>query len=507
MRVLCIISMCVMALPLTAAADSAADPAPLLLYEDPRTGVISSEPAPGRVALGAFVSAERLARGLETAAALEARLAAVEARLARVEAPSGASPRGDAGASEVPVIETEVIASRTADRAARVSPPPPQDDAPELRYARHALRFGDRDDPFSASFQTRVQMRYATPFDTDPRSIAALTRDTPAFQLRRSRLKMKGHALDPDLSWAFQYDWDDAVLFDLYVNYALSDAVQVKLGRAKLLFGAEYETSSGGLQLVERSIVHTLFTADRQQGVQLHGRLFAGSPADLNYNVGLFTGRGMAERSNDDDRPMVSARLQWNLLGGPMAFSHSDLAFTEAPQLGLAVAGLTNRSNCTAFATADESCRALPGFSAPEASAPGQYDLEQTMAELRLRWMGLSLDGELHRKDIEDRSRSSADPQRRVDLRGGFVQLGLLPHGLLPAMPRQLEFALRYAHVDPDDDRGSDEQEEYSAAINWFIDGHANKLSLDFAELSVADPVLQREESEQRVRLQWDLSF
>lgn len=547
MRALLILAAAVVAMPLSAAPRTAAEQGPLMLFRDPATGVISSEPAPGRVALGAFVSAERLAAGLAAAAALEARLEAVEARLARVESgghgdrpvsgtpagtviaggpataswsAAGTQRRADSRVEPEPTADESAIEPMAgeqppADRRGRTAAPVAAAAAPgdesgdrlEVRYARNAVRIGDHDDAFSASVQTRVQMRYATPFDTDPRSIADLARDQAGFQLRRSRLKVKGHVLDPDITWALQYDWNDAVLFDLWANFAFSDAVQLRLGRAKLLFNADYQTSSGALQFVERSIVHALFTADRQQGVQLHGRLFPDSLADLNYNVGLFTGRGMAERSNDDDRPMVSARLQWNLLGGPMAFSRSDLAFTESPQLSIAVAGLNNRSDCTAFATGEESCRALPGFGPQAAAAAGQYDVEQTMAELRIRWMGLSLDGELHRKDIEDRSRAMADPQRRVDLRGGFVQLGLLPHGLFPELPRQLEFALRYARVDPDDERSHDEQDEYSAAINWFIDGHSNKLSLDVAELSVADPILQSEASEQRVRLQWELSF
>lgn len=518
------------ALPVYAGADGGGDAAgPLILFRDPETGVISNEPAPGHVALGTFVSAERLAAGLATAAALEARLAAVEARLLRVEASAtfetmipgelavagsaveaagNTAAQGVVGgpAASTAMDEPTAVAPRSSGTAEPVVAHDEVDRYP-VRYARNALRFGDRSDAFSASVQTRVQMRYSTPFDTDPRSIADIRRDQPAFQLRRSRLKLKGHVLAPDLGWALQYDWDDAVLFDLYVDYAFSDALQLKLGRAKALFGAEYATSSGALSFANRSIIHDVFTVDRQQGLQLHGRLFADTPADLHYNFGLFTGRGMAERSNDDDTPMTSARLQWNALGGPMGFSHSDLAFTEAPQLSLAVAGVSNRSNCTAFATADESCRALRGFNAPEASAPGQFDLEQLMMELRFRWIGFSLDGELHRKEIEDRTRAADSPARRVELRGGFVQFGVLPHGLFPDVPPQLEFAMRYAHLDPDDDRSNDEQEEYAAAINWFIDGHTNKLTFEFANLSVREPIPLRDETENRVRLQWELSF
>ncbi|MFN2329749.1 MAG: porin, partial [Chromatocurvus sp.] len=352
-----------------------------------------------------------------------------------------------------------------------------------------------------------IQMRYASPFDNDPRSLAALRADQESLMLRRTRTALEGHLLEENLTYKMQYDWSSNVLRDFSINLGWSPSAQLWLGRGKVMYNDERWTSSSRQQFVNRSIVNDLFTVDRQQGAQLHGRLFAGTPTDFNYMVGLFTGRGISERSNDDDRLMYATRLQWNALGEPMSRAQSDLAFTPRPNLNVAIAGMRNRSNCTTFATELNACRALPRFTSPENAQAGQFELEQAMAELRFRWNGFSLQGEVHRKEVIDRTLALSDPRRETTLLGGYIQAGLLPHGLFADLPPQLEFAMRYAAIDPDDFRGNDTMEELTGVANWYLDGHENKVSLEFGRLRVADPILQEEGSENRIRLQWDIRF
>ena len=120
---------------------------------------------------------------------------------------------------------------------------------------------------------------------------------------------------------------------------------------------------------------------------------------------------------------------------------------------------------------------------------------------------GFSLQYECHWKQVIDTLKIGENPTRKTDLLGAYIQEGYFPHYLIEAVPRQLEFAVRYALVNPDIDRSNDLQREVSAAVNWFFSGHANKLTFDFSHVSVEDPVLLMEQSEQRARVQWDISF
>lgn len=385
-----------------------------------------------------------------------------------------------------------------------------------VRYEDHALRFESGDGNFAAQVQHRLQFRYAWPFDRDPRSFVDLDQKTSSFMVRRARFKLGGHAFRPWLRWYFQYDWVQPVLRDFSIEINTVPWLRVLVGRRKVLWNDERVSSSGKQQFVNRSILNDLFTVDRQQGIQVFGRLFPDSLADLTYYAGIFAGRGVGERLNDDLHMMYATRLQWNLVGGELDFSQSDLEHHGLPAVNLALAGATNITDCTAFETDQRSCRALPtrrsdgtSFGDPAKPgdvAPGQFRVDQLMAEARTKWRGLSLKHEFHVKRVHDRTLASGAPGRDTVLRGSLTQIGYFPHGIIPLVPPELEVAARFAYVDPAAGRPGDLQTETSGVLNWFFAGHANKLSFEGSWLTVAESGVQRR-GRTRVRVQWDISF
>jgi phosphate-selective porin len=80
----------------------------------------------------------------------------------------------------------------------------------------------------------------------------------------------------------------------------------------------------------------------------------------------------------------------------------------------------------------------------------------------------------------------------------------------MPDFPRPLELAMRYAYVDEPnrvDLSLENRREELTIGANWFFAGHNNKLTLDYSWLDIEDSQLFLEESDNRLRLQWDVSF
>ncbi|SER78933.1 Phosphate-selective porin O and P [Nitrosomonas sp. Nm51] len=373
-----------------------------------------------------------------------------------------------------------------------------QDDFANFSYGKHGFQFTTNDKKFSLAIQNRIQTRYSNPFDSDPRSIEDLERNESSFRIRRARTRLRGHAYWPWLKYYLQYDWSQPVLRDLNLTIEKFKWARLWVGRGKVVYNDERVSSSANQQFVNRSIVNDLFTVDRQQGVQLLGNLFPGTWHDISYFAGVFTGLGVGENSNDDNRMMYSGRLQWNALGGEMPFSQSDLEYHESPALGFAFAAATNRSRCTVFRTDSNSCRNLPGF---EPGRDGQYRLNQMMEEVRFKWRGFSLKHEMHWKEVIDTLKSQNDPARKTNLIGGLVQAGYFPHYIIPEIPKNLEFAGRYAFVDPNVDVGKDRQEEFSGIMTYFFNGHANKVNFQVSHLVVQG------QSDQRFWLQWDLTF
>lgn len=466
----------------------------LELYVDTKTQQVFTAPGAGRIKLGNFEKQDENRSGAVSADLqelehnIDRKKAELEALEVRIDKKKEAMVSGENKSAK-----TETKSSESSDKF-----------SVDASYGKRGFELKTSDGKFSMAIQHRLQFRYAMPFDRDPRSIGDLDQDSSSFMVRRARLKINGHAYWPWLKYYMQYDWSQPILRDFYLNIDKFSWAQLRVGRSKVLYNDERVTSSGNQQFVNRSIVNDIFTVDRQQGVQIFGRLFENTWTDMTYYAGVFSGLGVGERNNDDDNMMWSGRLQWNALGGEMPFTQGDVEFHEHPALNVAFAAATNQSKCTAFETDSNSCRALPGFAVGKA---GQYRLNQMMEEIRFKWQGLSFQQEMHWKDVIDTFKKQDNAHRTTSLMGGYVQAGYFPHQILPIIPKSLEFAGRYAFVDPNVDIDSDLQQEASGVMTYYFNGHSNKLNFQVSHLTVSDPKLRLSKSDQRFWVQWDVSF
>ena len=358
------------------------------------------------------------------------------------------------------------------------------------------LDFSTVDGNWRAHLEGRVQFRFWYPFDTNVDAINDYEDliQTPAsatFEVRRARLRWSGNFYRPWIKYFVQYDFIGARLLNTFVAFEKYDGAQFKLGQFRAPYSREFRESSRRLQLVGRSVVNDYFTLDWQVGLQVDGRLFAGSAGDSRYYVGVFNGDGRGE-PNDDTHFMWMARYQWNFLGRDLALGQGDHEIRDLPAASLAVAAVTNRSRCTAFSTSG--CAQLPGF---EDGESGQYTIGQIMGELAYKHRGFSTQGEIHWKRIDDNVNSTL-----TKLVGGYAQFGYLPHAAIPSFPRPLEFAVRFATVDPDRELGGNSFREFTFGVNWYFAGYRNRLTAD-ASLLDSDEVGSRG----RVRIQWDVTF
>ncbi len=382
-------------------------------------------------------------------------------------------------------------------------------------HGSKGFRLETGDGNWQTNLQWRAQLRYTNPSSGDPRQISAFNdEDQSTFEARRLRMKIGGHGFQPWLKYYFEVDLqpsrdvDDssssssARVIDWRIDIAKWDWGGIRVGQWKVDYNRERVDSSGRQQFVERSIVNRVFTVDRQVGVQLRGHAFKNTPADFRWYIGAFTGEGRGVR-NTDDNLMYIGRLQWNFLGRDLGLRQTDVEYTELPTASFAIGASTTKGSCTRWSSSG--CGNLDGFTSPGAAIADQFKVEQAVQEFAYKWRGLSIQQELHRKEVTDRLTDI-----KSDLTGGYIQSGYFFHNLFPSIPKPLEFAIRYAFVDEPnalDPRAENERQELTLAANWFFSGHNNKLTLDFSRLRLEDDVLNRRESENRARLQWDVSF
>ena len=382
-------------------------------------------------------------------------------------------------------------------------------------HSSKGFRLETADGKFQTNLLWRAQMRFTSPSTGDPRRLGNFDDNSQnTFEGRRLRMKIGGHAFQPWLKYYFELDLqptrntDDGSanastrVIDWRADIAKYDYLGARIGQWKINYNRERVDSSGRQQFVERSIANRVFTIDRQVGAQLQGRLFKGSAADMNYWAGVYTGEGRGVR-NDDNNLMRMARLQWNFLGRELKFRQTDVEFTEKPTGSFSLATASNTGRCTRWSSGG--CGNLDGFSRPLSAANGQFDVDQWTQGAAFKYRGFSFQEEFHKKTVDDNVNSTSS-----DLTGGYVQAGYFFHNLMSFVPKELELAARYAYVEEPnraDINEDNEREEFTLAANWFMSGHNNKITADFSHLTLEDGFVNQDASENRVRVQWDVSF
>ena len=385
----------------------------------------------------------------------------------------------------------------------------------KISHGSKGFSFESRDGNWRTDLQWRAQLRYTSPYRSDPRSLANFASDTQnTFEARRLRMKIGGYGFRPWIGYYFEVDLEptrstsdsssssSSRVIDWRITLDKWEELALRVGQWKIDYNRERVDSSGRQQFVERSIVNRQFTIDRQVGVQLRGRLFKETPADLNYYVGAFTGEGRGV-SNDDEDLMYMGRLQWNFLGRELAWKQTDVEYTELPTGSLSFGAATNKGRCTRWSSSG--CGNLSGFASPGTATNGQFEVEQYTQGFAFKWKGLSIQQEYHWKEVDDTANNTTS-----DMEGAYVQSGYFFHHLIPAIPKELELAARYAFVDEPNSANvlvNNKREEVTIGANWFFAGHNNKLTADFSYLSLDDAVANRQVNDNRFRVQWDVSF
>jgi phosphate-selective porin len=267
-----------------------------------------------------------------------------------------------------------------------------------ITYGEKGWQFSTADGKYMMQIQSRLQFRFASPFDTDPVTFEDyIDTDQHIFKINRARLKIGGIAFKKWLKFYWEYELAASVMLDFRLMIEKYSFLKLKVGQWKVQYSRERIISSGRQQLAERSIINRAFTIDRQQGISFYGHLQGGGIADFNYWLSILTGMGRGARENDDLHLMYMTRLQWSFLGKQVKFSGSDLEFSEDAAGILALAAVTNRSPYTRFSTAGGG--QLTGF---EEGETGQYRVYQSLLETAFKYKGFSWQQELHWKQIND---------------------------------------------------------------------------------------------------------
>mgnify|MGYP001117553729 CR=1 FL=1 len=352
------------------------------------------------------------------------------------------------------------------------------------------------DDAYLLQIDFRGQFRTTYKHDEAPAFGEDFTQENTNFKINRARIKIGGHVYKSYYKYYFEQGIVGGNLLDFRVMIEKYPFLKLKVGQWKARYSRERIISSGKQQDVDRSIVNSVFTIDRQQGVSLYGNLGNKGVANFSYWASAFSGTGRGGSSNDDNTLMYLLRLQWNPNGEVLKFLGSDLKKHQKFISSFAIAGVTNTSKFTQFSTRGGG--QLPGF---DDGVDGQYKVDQYLFETAFKYKGLSWQQEFHYKNIDDRVKLE-----QTTLIGNYFQVGYFFHEVFEKFPKPLEIFARQAFYNPNTDISGNNNYEYTFGCNWFFKGHKNKLTLDYSYLQTDQSDFLYSKGN-RVRLQWDISI
>jgi phosphate-selective porin len=124
-----------------------------------------------------------------------------------------------------------------------------------------------------------------------------------SFSLPRVRLKFDGH-LRPELAYCIQIEAaaSEDILRDAYIKYTKYPSANIIVGQTFIPFSEEQLYPTPNLEFIDRTLVTSRLSYDRDIGIQLQGKFF---DKKFSYGAGVFNGAGRNTTDNNDDKDVV----------------------------------------------------------------------------------------------------------------------------------------------------------------------------------------------------------
>jgi phosphate-selective porin OprO/OprP len=371
-----------------------------------------------------------------------------------------------------------------------------------LAYFKNGINFEHQPTNFKSTLRFRVQNR----FTYESQSEEKLKADTVDFTVRRMRLRMEGHVLDPRLIYRFQFsftrgdmDYDRTnypnILRDSVIGWKFSDNSTLLYGQMKLPGNRQRIISSGQQQFVDRSIVNAMLNIDRDIGLQWHSQLLENHPLILKLAITNGEGRSVA---NNNSGLAYTSRLEWLPLG---AFKdegdnfEGDLAFEDSVKIAFG----------TAYSTNKKTNKTGGQIGTQWSSSNIQRDLDTLLADFLVKYRGISFSSEFIQRWAYGGSLHFTDQGTEYTIFEGYgynAQTGYL-------FKNNWESSLRYSQLRASSQTllGENNQKQYTLALSKYLNRHLVKFQSDLSLNHETNPIAGTNEKEFIFRLQFELGI
>ena len=348
-------------------------------------------------------------------------------------------------------------------------------------------------------YGTRASNRYLTPGEQ--------RNDRTGFDINRMRLRFSGHAYEPNLTYAIELQADagdgyDFIIGDAWVNYAFSDAFNFQAGYFRIASTRAQMADDSTMQFISRSLSDVVFGFGYGIGVRFWGQLadnrvvyYFDVMNSLVDNNGSGFGRTITtDPAENDNNPALTFRVVWHAVGddpGGDFSSEGDNPPHAGPAFDLGFHYAFNEDEGDTF-------NPRVPFPLPSRFGRGGFGLTSTNGMQMHQWgldaafkcNGFSAIAEYTARTLDPR-RAGRRPftpwwlltgQGDTTLQqGAYLQLGyFLP---IPGLENKLEAVARAGGVSTLAN-GQEGTWEYTAGLNYYIEGDKVKLQTDLTKVS-----------------------
>jgi hypothetical protein len=346
-----------------------------------------------------------------------------------------------------------------------------------------------------STFTMKVGLRFQTlaTFGWDAEN--GLSNPYSNMLIRRSRLKFDGWAFSPKLKYKlelglsnrdqsgssyFTHDSPRQIL-DAVLKWNFTGNWVLWMGQTKLPGNRERVISSGDLQMVDRSLLNSRFTIDRDIGVQLRHKFKLSDNFLVKQIYAISQGEGRNFTRGNQGGHQYTARIELFPFGdfsGKGDYKGSDLKFEPNPKLSLAFNYDWN-NNASKTRSNQGSYMFINGTSAGSSAEFFQTNISTLYIDAMYKHKGFSLMAEYANRDAADPFAKNSDGT----LTGDEVQVGKglnLQTGYL--LTKTVELSARYTNISLDKNiTGKGAENQYTLGLSKYIVGHKLKVQTDLS--------------------------
>ena len=311
-----------------------------------------------------------------------------------------------------------------------------------------------------SSWSTKVAFRFQTRYD-GYYDFGDSTFSDRAY-VRRARIKGDGYAFSPKLRYKFEYDVANGFVLDAVLKWNFTGNWTLWFGQTKLPSNIERVFSSQKLQLVDRSLLNSKFTLDRDAGFQLRHHFNIGNTFLVREIVAVSQGEGLNQKGTSSGNGYTGRieLLPFGKFSKKGDYFASDLKREKTPKLMVC---MTYDFNENAMRSRGQMGDYITG---------DLRSLQTIMADIHFKYKGFSFMGE-----YANRTTTDGSPVINIDetyYTGSAINLQM---GYL--MKNNWEVAGRYTQVTPEKITLNNNIKQYTLGFSRYVVGHNLKIQGD----------------------------